>query len=381
MRVLASSTANAGHYAPLVPVLKALVAKGHQVLVVAAPGLVTAVEASGFDFRVGGEPPAGELADIWDRVPRVSRAEAAILVNREIFGRLDTAAMLPSVEAVCDEWHPDLVVHEPAEFASALAAHRRGTPHVQVAIGLAGVEAASTRIAEPALASYGGGFVEALLRSPYLTRFPASLDPSPYPFTHRFRERAPAGGAPLPDWWSGDDAPLVYVSFGTVAGRLPIGPTVYRAAREAVADLPVRVLLTMGNARDVAEAGVLPPNLHAESWVDQAAAIAAASLVVCHGGAGTTFGALTEGRPIVVVPLMADQFTNGRVVAAAGAGLVVNTGAEDPATLATLAVRLRAAIQEVLATPSYRTGAERVADEMRGMPALDEVVETLGARP
>src|SRR5580765_1839116 len=154
MRVLASSTANSGHFAPLVPVLKAFADSGHDVLVVAPPDLAAAVEASGYDLRVGGAPPADELAEIWDRVPHVSRAEAAVLVNREVFGRLDTEALLPSIESACEDWRPDLLVHEAAEFAGAVAGHRRGLPHVQVAIGLAEVEAASIRIAEPALRRY-----------------------------------------------------------------------------------------------------------------------------------------------------------------------------------------------------------------------------------
>ena len=50
----------------------------------------------------------------------------------------------------------------------------------------------------------------------------------------------------LPDWWPGVDGPLVYVSFGSVAATVPPAAQVYGRALEAVADLPVRVLLTTG---------------------------------------------------------------------------------------------------------------------------------------
>src|SRR4051794_28599286 len=126
MRVLATSTAGSGHITPLLPVMDALVRKGDEVLLVVPPGLARMAEETGHPFRVGDDPPAAELADIWARVPLVSRDEAAILVNREIFGRLDTEAMLPAVGRACDEWEPELVIHEPAEFASAVAAERRG---------------------------------------------------------------------------------------------------------------------------------------------------------------------------------------------------------------------------------------------------------------
>ncbi len=67
----------------------------------------------------------------------------------------------------------------------------------------------------------------------------------------------------------------------------------------------------------------LPAGVHAERWVDQERVQAAAGVVVCHGGSGTVFGALAAVVPVVVVPVFADQFENGRRVAAAGAGVVV----------------------------------------------------------
>ncbi|MDX6310200.1 MAG: hypothetical protein QOI06_3246 [Nocardioidaceae bacterium] len=380
MRVLAASTAGSGHFAPLVPVLAALDRGGAEILLVVPPGLVAAAEATGHPYRVGGEPAAPELSAIWDRVPSVSRDEAAILVNREIFGRLDTQAMLPAVEAACDDWEPDLVLHEPAEFASAVAAERRDLPHAQVAIGLARVETSSIALAAPVLEGYGSGFVTRLLASPYLTRLPASMDPSTFPTTLRFRESTVNHPGPLPDWWDGDGSVLVFISFGTVAGRLPVGSMVYRAACEAVAGLPVRALLTMGRTRDPAELGDVPANVHVETWVDQQVALGHAGLVVCHGGAGTTFGALAAGVPLVVVPLMADQPTNGRLVYQSGAGLLVETdraGSPPEAQAGVTAARIRSAIRTVLADPSYATAARRVADEMAAMPALDRVAASL----
>ena len=380
MRVLAASTAGSGHFAPLVQVLAALDRRGAEILLVVPPGLVPAAEATGHPFRVGGEPAADEVSAIWDRVPRVSRDEAAILVNREIFGRLDTQAMLPAVEAACEQWQPDLVLHEPAEFSSAVAAERRHLPHAQVAIGLARVETSSIALAAPVLEGYGSGLVPSLLASPYLTRLPASMDPSSFATTVRFREGAASHAGPLPDWWDGDDSVLIYMSFGTVAGRLPVGSMVYRAACEAVAGLPARVLLTMGRTRDPAELADVPANVHVEPWVDQQAALSQAGLVVCHGGAGTTFGALAEGVPLVVVPLMADQPTNGRLVAQSGAGLVVETDSTtsaSPERAGVTAARMRSAIRTVLAGPSYATAARRVADEMAAMPAVDRVVASL----
>lgn len=91
--------------------------------------------------------------------------------------------------------------------------------------------------------------------------------------------------------------------------------------------MPNRVLLTVGRRLDPVALGALPPNVHVEPWVEQSDALAAAALVVCHGGSGTVFGALGAGLPVVVVPSFIDQLTNGRRVAAAGAALLVGDGA------------------------------------------------------
>jgi UDP:flavonoid glycosyltransferase YjiC (YdhE family) len=58
----------------------------------------------------------------------------------------------------------------------------------------------------------------------------------------------------------------------------------------------------------------------------------------CHGGSGTTLGALAAGLPLVVVPLFADQPVNARRVAAVGAGLAVEPEPESAGE----SVRIRA---------------------------------------
>ena len=83
--------------------------------------------------------------------------------------------------------------------------------------------------------------------------FPAALedpaDPGP---AHTLRFADPAwevAPAELPDWWQSADEPLVYVSFGSVAGGLEMAAGAYRAAIEAMEGLAARVLLTVGRVR------------------------------------------------------------------------------------------------------------------------------------
>jgi len=70
--------------------------------------------------------------------------------------------------------------------------------------------------------------------APYATQFPTSLDPSPFADTHRFCEPMRASTWPLPDWWGGSQAPLVYVTFGTVLGHTSIAADTFATAIDAV---------------------------------------------------------------------------------------------------------------------------------------------------
>lgn len=57
-----------------------------------------------------------------------------------IFAGLNVQATPPALEEAIEEWEPDLVLREPNEYASAIAAERHRVAHARVAISLALVE-------------------------------------------------------------------------------------------------------------------------------------------------------------------------------------------------------------------------------------------------
>jgi UDP:flavonoid glycosyltransferase YjiC (YdhE family) len=383
MRVLAAcSLGGAGHLTPLLPFLAATQRRGGETLVVGPPALSEMVKEAGFRFRAGGEPAEAEVAPIRERLPFAPPREASVLGNRDLFGRLAATAMLPGMMRACAEWMPDLVLRDPCEYASVVVAQRHGIPTAQVAISLAEVEAGSIAAATPALEAHRSGLVEELRASTYLTSFPASLDPSPFPTTLRFHQPAASPVGPLPDWWRGSDAPLAYMTFGTVLGHMSIATDVYRTALEAVADLEVRVLLTIGRSLDRSVLDPVPANVHVEAWVEQTHVLHEADVVVCHGGSGTVYGALAAGVPVVAIPIFADQFENARRVTEAGAGLVVEADRPPDASAGPIlgpedALSIAESINTALASESYRRRAWDIATEMAATPTTDEVLNAL----
>jgi UDP:flavonoid glycosyltransferase YjiC (YdhE family) len=366
------------------PFLAAARERGDEVLVAGPPALEDMVNEAGYSFEPGGEPSEAEVAPIREQLPVLPAAEASILGNRELFGRLATRAMLPGMERIFAYWSPQLVLREPCEYASAVVAQRTDTPVAQIAISFSDVEADSIMVAAPVLEEHEPRLVDVLMTTPYLTRFPPSLDPSAFQSTFRFRDPVPASPDPLPNWWGDLEGPLVYVSFGTVVGHMVNAADVFRVALKAVEDIPARVLLTVGRKFDRSTLGRLSNHVHVESWVDQHRVLKYADLVVTHCGSGTALGALAHSVPIVAVPLFADQFENSRRMAAVGAALIVEGRRDLDATTRPLvsgedAPSLAAAIETVLGNPAYRRNASVVAAEIADLPTADEVLRQLVA--
>lgn len=360
MRVLFASTQGAGHFGPLIPFIDAAARAGHETLVVGPPGL----NARGYEFEAGTSPPGELLGPLWGRMSSLPPGQGDLVVVGQIFASLNVDAMLPTLEEKIEEWQPDLVVREAAEYASAIAAERHGVPHVRVSIGVALVEETALAIAAPALEERQPGIVLRIGSSPYVTCFPAGVDPSPFPLA-RYRHPATEHEAePLPDWWPGDERPLVYVSFGSVAATFPPAAQVYSAALAAAAELPVRVLLTLGG--NELELGEVPPNVQVESWVSEPDVLAGAAAAVGHGGSGTTLSALAAGCPLVVVPLFGDQPSNAVRIAVAGAGVA--------SSIDQIGDRIRL----VLGESRFREKAGALADEMRSYPPIDDFFADYG---
>ena len=376
MRILFATTRGAGHVGPLIPFARAGVDAGHDVLV-AAPGSAAAlVRRAGLPFAAVGEPSRAYAERAWAPVWSPATSPGMAHVVQELFIGLHARLALPAMLAIVEDWRPDVVVRETLEFSSALAAERHDVPQVRVGIHLDSRTDADARlvgVAVPALDALRPRIglapdpeAAAIRRSPVLTLSPAStsgaVEDTP---VLRFRDATPQQTVELPDW--GDPAaPLVYVSFGSEAAASHHFPSVYRRAAEALGELPVRTLLTIGDRRDPSELGTLPPTVRVERWVPQRAVMAQASAMAGHGGSGSTLMALAAGVPLAFVPLFVDGPTNAKRVAELGSGIAL----ERPEQLAH-------AVGELLSDAGYHAAARAIAEEIRALPPVEQAVEEL----
>lgn len=381
MRVLICSTGLAGHFNPLMPFIDAARSRGDELLVVVPPSLLSVVKEIGVTHSLS-EPPDPALSkELWKHAARVSHAQAARLLDGEFFGRLTTAAMVPAVAAACDSFKPDVILREPCAYAGAVVGVRRTIPHAQVAISTAQTEWSVIDLVAPILGDFEFGMEEVLRSTHYISRFPSSLDPSPFPNTLRYREEENHEDVWRDAAWATTEMPLLYVTLGSITGSLDTAAPTFRRALEAVEGLGVQVLLTTGHGFDRKLLGPLPEDVHVEPWVPQEHVFPHATAVLCHGGSGTTYGALAAGLPIVFVPMFADQRTNARLIAVAGAGVVADVGRKSEPGFRTIEVddvpRIRRAVIEVLSQGTFRDGAQRIATEIQGTGSAQDCLREL----
>ncbi len=185
-----------------------------------------------------------------------------------------------------------------------------------------------------------GEFFEA---SPYLNLL---LYPEPVKFARRrpldpkrfqylegcVREEAPYE---VPAFAANRDAPLLYVSFGSLGA----GDTaLLKRLIEAIAGLPYRALVNVGDYLEAYAAP--PPNVHLASWYPQPSVLPKVDAVIHHGGNNSFTECLYFAKPALILPYVWDGHDNATRVQETGHGLKMHrsnwTGAELAQALETL---------------------------------------------
>jgi MGT family glycosyltransferase len=164
---------------------------------------------------------------------------------------------------------------------------------------------------------------------------------------------------PVASWRPRVEAdPVVLISLSTFA--YPGMAGCLQRLLDATAGLDARVVVTTGPHVDPARMRTAA-NHEVHRFVPHDQLMPRVSLVVGHGGHGTTMRALAHDLPLVVMPMhpMADQPMVGRSVERAGAGRVVAKSASDD--------ELRSVITDLLADGPHRRAAERLGAAIRGM--------------
>jgi UDP:flavonoid glycosyltransferase YjiC (YdhE family) len=383
VKILFSSWPGYGHLLPMVPLARAAMRDGHQVLVSSGSDLTGLIDRHGLPAHAAGPT----LAESYRAAAEANRAAGL----SELFGRMDpqlqavaSARNLFGASAVhrgrdlallVDRWRPDLVVHDVLELGAASAAEQAGIPHATHSYGpLVPFTGAIAPVLGAVLGEAGlPDPITAVFASAYLDVCPPGLQPAGTdPWTDVIPVRPSAGDVPagesLPAAFADLPHPTtVYLTLGTVTNEQP---EVFRAVLDGCARHPVNVVVTTGPGVDPAAVVGDRPNVLALPYLSQALVLPHCAAVVSHCGAGTMFGALCFGLPQLCLPQGTDQPFNADAVARAGAGEVLTP---DQVTVDAV----DRALERVLRDPAVRAAAGRLRAEIDDRPTPREALRVL----
>jgi UDP:flavonoid glycosyltransferase YjiC (YdhE family) len=368
MRLLVTSAPGVGHLLPLLPIAQVARARRHEVLVGCGSSLGAIPERAGLRQVDIGPSNLDAVRARLDHFGELVGRERAQRMYREGFASVAAEETLDDVLELAGAWRPDLIVHDDMEMGSWMAAEMLGIPHVSV-------QAAAWRPhqrpwlvepqnairirhglePDPELAGRDGALW-------FTTRPPSMRDAAAAP-PPRLRELRPepddrtASPSATPAWLRDPGSrPRIAVTLGTVnAHRVDL----FRPIVAGVAELDVEVVVGLG--ADPATLGPVPPNVRVEAFVAMSELLPSSAAVVHHAGAGTTLSALAAARPMVLVPITADQFENAEGALRTGAALEL-----DATALTATAARI--AVARLLGDPTYAERAAATALEIAAMP-------------
>ena len=375
VRVLFGSWPAYGHLLPMLPLVRAAQAAGHDVVVSSGSDMAGLLGRLGIRHHVSGVT----LAESYARMPgdravsEMPPEEQPVFAAKHLFGA-GAADRARDVSDLMNVWRPDLVLHDTLELGSPTAAVVHGVPHVTHGYGptvpgssmfAAGIGSA---VAEAGLPDPAGP----VLAAPYLDVCPPSLrGAQPEPWAD-MRPLRPSAGEVLDDDPPVDLAGLphdrtVYVTLGTIMNQ---AAHVFRDVVDGCTTHDVNLVVTTGPGLDESALGELPASVRTAPYLPQAALLPQCTAVVSHAGAGTLLGALCHGLPQLCVPQGTDQPFNTDALLPTGAALALQP---DEVTSDSVAE----ALGRLLGDPSFRAAAEGLRTEIEQMPTATDVLADL----
>lgn len=399
MRILFPAAPGYGLMLPMVPLVWAARAAGHEVLVATTAYMTKVAAESGllvtdvFPSRdVGEDLVAGAAAPDSGDVPEGYWDLVGAMRPFELF----TLAMTEGTIAAGRDFGADAVVYCSDHMAGKLAAVALGVPSVEVGNRVSwSMRDAEFRDGREHNARMGvvpeaSPVVRALRerlglgeRQPHLV---ARVDPRAPRFGGLVGEESePADGVPwlpmryvpfngggvLPGWaMARPTRPRICLTLGTVAPLLPggggLGPLI-----EALAGLDADIVLA-DSETDLSRFEPLPENLLPAGFMPLSGILRDCALIVHHGGSGTTAAALHHGVPQLVVPSGADNGLCARRVVESKVGLAVEPADVDPAGI-------RALVEQLLTDGSFRAAAADVRAEIAEQPSPADIAARITA--
>ncbi|NEO80273.1 glycosyltransferase [Moorena sp. SIO4G3] len=210
-----------------------------------------------------------------------------------------------------------------------------------------------------------------LSQQPAEFEFPRRKLPSCFHFTGPYSNPASREAAPFP-YEKLTGKPLIYASMGTLQNRLL---WIFQRIAKACVGLDAQLVITLGGAASPESLPELPGNPIVVSYAPQLELLQKATLTITHAGMNTTLESLSNGVPMVAIPIANDQPGVAARIAWTGTGEVIPLGKVR-------VEKLKNAIKRVLTEDSYKNNAFRLQEAIRragGVSRAADIIEQVVA--
>ena len=405
-----------GHLNPITALGRRLRQRGHEVTVFQIADVEPIIREAGLNFvQIGQrEFPKGTLLRLDRRLGRLSGLLGHYYVSQRVHAT--SAMILREAPSAISQAKIDALIIDQAELAGGTVAEHLNVPFVSVAamlpihlepetpyfvfnwrhgdsslhrlrnrLGMALIETTGVPIKAtinryrarwrlPEVHHIGDLFskVAQISQMPAEFDFPGRKLPSSFHYTGPFVD--PAGRTPVDFPWEriSPDRPIIYACMGTLQNGLK---HVFHAIAEACAGLGAQLVVSLGGGPEPEDLERMPGNPILVRYAPQLELVRRSALILTHGGLNTVLEALSNGVPMVVIPITNDQPGVGARVQWTGTGEVIPVNQLS-------SKKLRRAVCAVLRDPSYRRAARRlqaaIADTNALERAADIVEQALG---
>lgn len=171
---------------------------------------------------------------------------------------------------------------------------------------------------------------------------------------------------PLPDWWDSlpEGKPLIYVTLGSSGDE-----TVYDEILSVLKDM--LLIACIATAGKIKMKDTESKNIFWAEYLPGIELAKRASLIICNGGSGSVYQALSCGVPILAFPRNMDQYLIMSWVEKLGAGLLIRRRKAGTRTI-------KKAIANLLEDATFKSNSERLAEEIKNWDSAKRFSEFVG---
>ena len=169
-------------------------------------------------------------------------------------------------------------------------------------------------------------------------------------------------------WEQLNNDPLVYASLGTMQNGQE---WIFRIIMDACAELNAQIVLSLGGSvLNEEKLGVVPKNVLLVPYAPQFDVLARSNLCITHAGLNTALDSLTNGVPMIAIPIANDQFGVGARIEWTNTGKTIS--------LADLTAEcLHGKMSEFFRNSTYQTHAKDMQKQIDRLSPLDHACEIL----